>query len=487
MTTHEQTTEAERAVLSSFMICEGAGDAAADAFALLGDTGAMFEFAPHAALYAAIQDINGKGRRVDPSLILADESNSDAMGGVGYVSEMLGVAATSANVLHYAEHVRRFWLLREFGRIGADLNRIATADTLPSPEEASAFIDTQLLALANCSGAKQEVIETPKGFALGVEWLGRLTQAVGGVMGVQSGINALDGLTGGFQKGDFIILAARPSVGKTAIALNFAAQAAFGDGVPVLFISLEMSASALWTRILSIECGVNVQVIKEASKKGTFAPQEVTKALSAEERITKENLHVLDTPGLTFPRMRSAVRRWAAKHPGGLVVLDYIQLLRGGGKAGQKRYEIVGDMSVGIKALAREADIPFVVLAQLSREADGVMDGHRLLSCLRESGNLEQDADVVICLALIDDDHRAAAKARGMTLQGDVILHLAKQRNGPTGEIALYFEKVTQRFRDVNEYEENTARAKRAEPKKQTVFDDDPVPMPEYEEDDTLI
>lgn len=279
-----------------------------------------------------------------------------------------------------------------------------------------------------------------------MEVLERLHGSKGGVTGVATGYTDLDSMTGGLQKSDLIIIAARPSVGKTAFALSIARNAAVKYGVPTAVFSLEMSQQQLLIRLLSAEAQVNAHALRT----GTLPEDKWAQISTRIHKLVPAPLFIDDTPALSILELRARGRRLKAEHNIGLIVVDYLQLMQGPAHAESREREISMILR-NLKVLAKELDIPVVALSQLRRSVEERGDKRPILSDLRESGALEQDSDVVIFI------HRPELYGLkeypdGETTEGVAEVMISKQRNGPTGEIKLTFIKEYARFENYSPY-----------------------------------
>ena len=274
----------------------------------------------------------------------------------------------------------------------------------------------------------------------------RLQESDSGITGVPTGFHDLDRMTTGLQKGDLCIVAARPSMGKTALALNVAANAAISHTIPVAVFSLEMSSEQLVQRLLCAEGRIDAQKLR----RGKLSQEEYQRLSAAAGHLNTAPIWIDDQPGSNVLEIRAKARRLQSELRSdgkdlGMIVIDYMQLMAGAGQA-ESRVQEVSQISRGLKALAREIEVPVVALSQLSRGPEQRTDKRPMLSDLRESGSIEQDADVV--MFLYRPEYYAPAEKRE-ELEGKAELIVGKQRNGPTGVLQLYFQKAYTRFDSV--------------------------------------
>lgn len=426
--------EAERAVLSAVLINPRAIGAAVE---VLGeDADAAFGIRAHALVYDACLECHRQGLPIDLVTVvdvLTRSGQLEAAGGLARVAEISGASPTSANVAHYAGIVRN-------GAVARALHQVCTAaaaQALESDIDVETLVeDTErkIFGLAHHSKAGS-IRSSAELVGAAYATLERQVREPGHVDGLLTGLYDLDALTGGLQPADMVIVAARPSVGKTAFALNVAQHVALVGGKGVLVVSLEMSASQLEYRLLCSTGAVDTARVRD----GFCAEKEIPKAQAAAGRLNTSLIQIDEVVSLTPLELRSRVRRHAALHLDlALVIIDYIQLMHTAGRSENRQNEI-SEISRAIKAVAREVGVPVIALSQLSREAEKTGDGVPQLSHLRDSGAIEQDADLVCLL------YRPPWKER-KEHPDDVILHVAKHRNGPTGHVRFLFHRDTQRF-----------------------------------------
>jgi replicative DNA helicase len=432
--TPPQSIDAERAVLASMLINP---DTVGTAIEVLGDSPEeTFYVAAHQHVYEAIVDLFRKNTPVDATTLTETLSRSgqlEAAGGVSYLSELLGAVATSANIEYYAKMVLETALLRRL--IGA-CTRI-TGDAYKGEGEVEELLDraeSDIFSIAeqrqvNPIYAVKDLLED------GIHRIEEQMKSRTGITGIATGFEELDGMLSGFQNSDMVVLAARPSVGKTAFALNVAAHAANELGKGVLLFSLEMAKEQLVQRLL---CMVG-RVDSDRLRKGFLARAEFPKLQEAAAKLSQANLYIDESANISVLELRSKARRHAAQHPVDMIIIDYLQLMRGSSSRSESRQVEISEISRSIKGIARELRVPVIALSQLSREAEKDDSGSPKLSHLRESGAIEQDADVVMMLS-----RPPAHEAEGR--ENVINLVIAKQRNGPTGKVELLFQKNIQRF-----------------------------------------
>ena len=426
--------EAERSVLGAILINP---QAVGSAIEILGEGGTDTFYIPaHQHIFDAAVALFR--RNTPPDLVtvtqeLAQRGQLEEAGGVTAVADLTGAAPTSANIEHYAKIVLSTALTRRLIALCAVVTAQAydggmeVEDLLEDAEkqvfQLSEFRHTNpIYAAADLVKESMEQLEK------------RIRNKIS-ITGLPTGFHRLDTLLSGLQPSDMIVLAARPSVGKTAFALNIAQHVAIHEKRGVLLFTLEMSKEQFMYRLLCMVGQVDMNRLRD----GFVAEAELPKAQRAAGQLMQASIYMDESVGLSPLELRSRARRHAAQHPDlGLVIIDYMQLMHTTGRSENRQVEIA-EISRAIKGLARELHVPVMALSQLSREAEKNDQDSPQLSHLRESGSIEQDADVVMMLS------RPPAKEREE--KKDVIyLDIAKQRNGPTGRVELLFRKNMQRF-----------------------------------------
>ena len=426
-----QNVEAEQAVLGAILI-------APDVLVTLAERLRPDDFYRHAhrLLYEAALEIAERGEPVDIVTLTAKmqtQGKLEESGGVEYIIGLARAVPTAANAEYHAEIVTDRAMLRRLIGVSTEIAATSYAGT----ESVSDLLDQaerRILALAQ---TRNDRGFTPiKDVLLSAyERIEFLYHHKGGLTGVSSGYPELDRMTSGFQKSDLIILAARPSVGKTAFALNIAQNVAVRAHQTVAIFSLEMSKEQLVQRMICAEANIDASVLRS----GQLADEDWTKLSMGIASLSEAPLYIDDSPGITLAEMRSRLRRLQLEHGLGLVVVDYLQLIHGKGKADNRQQEI-SEISRSLKGLARELDVPVVALSQLSRSVEQRQDKRPMLSDIRESGSIEQDADVVGFLYR-DDYYDPESEKKNIV---EVII--GKQRNGPTGKVELVFLKNYNKF-----------------------------------------
>lgn len=425
------STDAERSVLGGMLIEANALELAIEQL-----HEEDFYLPTHQAIFAAMRDIRNAGGAVDLVTLsneLERHGKLDMVGGPLYLSELMSFVPTAVNTQEYISIVEEKSVRRLLIRAGGDIARDAQNDG-GELEDALNGAERRIYDIAMRKSADtlrpiEQVV--PEAF----NEISELMERKGTITGVSTGFTELNRMTNGFQKSDLIIIAARPAMGKTAFALNIAQYAALHDDRTVVIFSLEMSASQLVQRMLCTEATVESQKIKE----GTVGSDELKRLVEVMEPMSRAKLFIDDTGGATVPEIRSKCRRLRARHGLDMIVIDYLQLMQsGGGRKSDSRTQEVSDMTRQLKLLARELDVPVVLLAQLNRGPETRQDHTPMIADLRESGSIEQDADMVILLyrpAVYDEDADNTSQAI-----------IAKHRHGPTGTVMLAWQGEYTRF-----------------------------------------
>ncbi|MFN8188588.1 MAG: replicative DNA helicase [Gaiellales bacterium] len=430
-----QSLDAEEAVLGAMMLSPGAIAAVSEVL----DDGDFYRES-HAKLYRAALGLYGRGEPVD-AITLVDELEErgelEDVGGRARVVELAALVPATANAAHYARIIRESAVLRGLIRAGGEIARLGwdgVGDATELVDRAEQIVFA--LAQQRTSGDFSHIEELLKE---SFERITALYESGSEVTGVGSGFRDLDRLTSGFQQGNLVIVAARPSMGKSAFGLGIAANLAVRHQTPVAVFTLEMSKAEVTQRLMCSEAKVESQRLRT----GRLAPEDWPRLTSACDKLAKAPIFVDDTGSVTMMEIRSKARRLKAKHPElGLLVIDYMQLMTSGTSA-ENRVQEVSQISRNLKLLARDLDIPILAMSQLSRAVEQRHDKRPILSDLRESGSIEQDADLVIFL------YRDEYYNEDSELQGVAEVILAKHRNGPTDTVKLSFLKRYAKFADL--------------------------------------
>ena len=435
-----QNIEAEQAVLGAMLIDK---EAIAKASEIL--TSSDFYREAHRVIFNAMLELYNKNEAVDMvtvTEILKRDNKLEDIGGLAYITSLANVVLTAANVKYHADIVAEKSVLRQLVRVSTEI----AAMGYEANDDVGTLLDTAESRILEISNRKKKADFTPINDVLmeSVQNIEKLINNKGGLTGLPSGFADLDKLTSGLHPSDFIILAARPSMGKTALALNIVQNVALrahkkigGEPRSVAFFSLEMSKEQLVNRMLCAEAGIDSQRLRV----GEMKDDDWDSLWGACDLMSKAKIYIDDTAGITVMDMRSRARRLKAEHGLDLVVVDYLQLMQGSGKRNNSgdRQQEVSEISRSLKALARELDVPVLALSQLSRSVEARQVKRPMLSDLRESGSLEQDADIVAFLYR-EDYYNPETENKHTELI------IAKHRNGPVDTVNLFFHKQYTKF-----------------------------------------
>lgn len=429
-----QNIEAEKSVLGSMLID---ADAIGTAIEHLDES--LFYDDAHRLIFRAILDLYNSRKNVDLITIsdnLKTDGLLDRVGGVTYLSVIIDFVPTSANVEHYAQIVKEKGLLR---KLISSATQIVT-ESYESKGDVEAVVDNAERLIFEVADLKHHQQSTHvKDIVKGsIEAIDRLYQRKEKITGIPAGFEKLDQMMSGLQKSDLIIVAARPSMGKSALAVSIAENVGIDSGKAVAIFSLEMSKEQLVQRMLCSQARVDAHKVRS----GFLSPSDWPKLTKAAGKLSKSHIYIDDTPAISVLELRAKARRLKASADLQMIILDYLQLMRGSAKADSRQQEI-SEISRSLKALAREVNVPIIALSQLSRAVESRQDKRPQLSDLRESGAIEQDADVVILL-MREEYYTPTEENRGVA---DVII--AKQRNGPVGTVKLQFTKEFMRFENL--------------------------------------
>jgi len=439
--------EAERGVLGSLLLDPNLCD---DVALVLRSED--FYATENQKLYAHLLAMHDDGSRIDTTLLLErlrQSGDMEAIGGSAYLGEVMQSVPHAANAIYYAEIVQAKSTLRALIHASTEILRDAYEPTL-DPRELVNRAEEQIFAVHD---QRSTTNVTPLQDVL-VEAFDRIDARLehGEGVGVPTGFTDLDNMTGGLHESEFVVLAARPSMGKTALAMNMAEHVAIEANVPTLFVSLEMARVELAQRMLCSQGRIDANKFRS----GFMSADDRQRLIEASAKLGKAQMFIDDTPARSCTEIAACARRIKRKQGLGLIVIDYLQLIQPDDPR-DPRQEQVAKMARRLKAIARELKVPVLCLAQLNRQADAGREGHRpKLSQLRESGAIEQDADVVMFIHREEYycESREEAQEKGVAGQADLII--AKQRNGPTGDIKLaWLDKYT-RFENLAQkrYEE---------------------------------
>ncbi len=432
--------EAESSVLGGLLLDNGAWDRVGDLLAE-GD----FYRHEHKLIFTSMEQLINASKPADVITVyenLQSLGKAEEIGGLVYLNSLAQYVPSASNIRRYAEIVRERSILR---KLVSASDEIATNAFNPQGKPVDKILDEAEQKIFHIG---EEGTRMKQGFqsmdALVVELLDRVTEMADNpndVTGVRTGFYEFDKMTSGLQPGDMIVLAARPSMGKTSLAINIAEHVAIEEGLPVAVFSMEMGASQLAVRIV----GSIGRIDQGHLRTGRLTDEEWPRLTEAIEKLRTVSLHIDETPGLTTSELRANARRLARQYGRlGLIVVDYLQLMSvSSGMADENRATAVGEISRGLKMLAKELKCPVIALSQLSRGVESRTDKRPMMSDLRESGAIEQDADIIMFIYR-DDYYNKDSKEPGVA---EVII--SKHRNGPTGTVKLAFLKPLTKFENL--------------------------------------
>ncbi len=433
-----QNLEAEASLLGAVLIDTNAIVKIADVI-----TVSDFYDPRHGKIYESIVRLYEKHSPIDV-LTLSDQLKAlgflEEIGGPAFLTELTNFVPTAAHVEQYAEIVAQKALRRRLISASQDITGLGY-DEAQNLQELIELAESRLFEVSQ-KHIKQDITSLETILAESFDRLDELHKDKGKLRGVPTGFKDLDNKLAGLQRSDLIILAARPSMGKTALALNIAHNVSLKAELPVLIFSLEMSKEQLVDRMLAMESGVDAWALRT----GNLTDSDFEKLGHAMGSLSEAQIYIDDSPGITVSELRTKARREAHTRPLGLIVIDYLQLMSGGNRFGSEgnRVQEISEISRGLKGIARELNVPLLALSQLSRSVESRSPQIPQLSDLRESGSIEQDADVVAFIYR-EDYYNPDTERKHIT---DIFIK--KHRNGPTGGVELYFESEKQRFRSLD-------------------------------------
>ena len=415
--------EAEQSVIGSMLMDREAVIAASEIV-----TGSDFYQQQYGIMFDAMVELFNEGKPVDLVTLqdrLKEKDVPPEVSSLDFVRDIVTMVPTSANVRSYATIVGEKAVLRRLIKTTEEIANTCYAGKEPL-ENILADTEKSVFNLLQNRGGQDFV--PIKQVAINVlEKIEDAYKNQGTVTGIPSGFIDLDYKLSGFQPSDFILIAARPSMGKTAFVLNVVDYVAVRKSLPCMVFSLEMSKEQLVNRLLSMESGVDAQKLRN----GNLTDSDWERLVEGAEGVASSNLIIDDTPGITLAELRSKCRKYKLENQLGIIMIDYLQLMSGGGRGSESRQQEISDISRGLKSLARELNVPVVALSQLSRAVEQRPDHRPMLSDLRESGAIEQDADMVMFL------YRDSYYNKDTEMKNLAEVIVAKQRNGPVGTINL--------------------------------------------------
>ncbi len=429
--------EAERGVLGSILLLP----IVCDDVALIVRPEDFYDDA-NQSIYRHLREMHDEGRRIDTTLLverLRSKGDFERVGGAAYLAEILQSVPTAANATHYAEIVKSKATLRSLIHSSTEILRDAY-DESDDAKEMLARAEQRIFSILDEQGTGDlsNIRDILQHAMVRIDARMKQDHAAGGI---ETGFHDFDAMTGGLHDSELIILAARPSMGKTALALNIAEHASLVQGVNTLFVSLEMSSVELADRLLCSLAKVNGMRLRN----GTISNDDRRRLVEKAAEMSQAPLFVDDTPSRTITEIAAAARRLKRRNNLGLVIIDYLQLIEPDNSR-DPRQEQVAKIARRLKGLARELKVPVMCLAQLNRQAEATRDNKPRMSHLRESGAIEQDADVVMFVHR--EEYYCTSEEDRAKVAGEAELIVSKQRNGPTGDIKLSWLKDFTRFTD---------------------------------------
>lgn len=434
-----QNIDAEMSLLGAVLIDT-------DAIVRIADSVTVSDFYDerHQRIFEAVKKLYERHRPIDVLTLsnqLKDDGFLDVIGGATYLTELTNYVPTAAHVEHYAEIVSEKAIRRRLIKASQDIVGIGYDETKPVKD----IIEEAEIELFQVSQkhVKQDIESIETILAGSFERLDELHKNNGSIRGIPTGFRDLDNIIAGWQRSDLVVLAARPSMGKSVLALNFAHKVATKSEMPVLIFSLEMSKEQLVDRMLAMESGVGAWNIRT----GGLSNDDWERLSEAMGTLAEAPIYIDDTPGITVSDMRTKARREQHQRQLGLIIVDYLQLMSGGSRFGSdgNRVQEISEISRGLKAIARELNVPVIALSQLSRSVENRSPQIPQLSDLRESGSIEQDADMV--MFIYRDEYYNPENTEKPNV-ADILIK--KHRNGPTGNIELFFDANKQLFKSLD-------------------------------------
>ncbi len=435
--TPPRNIEAEQATIGSMLLDK---DAIVKAIDIL--TAEEFYKDAHRIIFETVVSMYEKGEPIDLVTVteqLRRRGSLEQIGGISYITTLANMVPTAANVEYYARIVKEKAIYRSLVRVGTGIVALG----YEGAEDVELALDQseQMIFSLSQQRGKQGIADIKAVLVGTFERIEKLYESKGRVTGVPTGFTDLDTMLTGLQPSDLIIVAARPSMGKTSLALNVAAHAAINESIPVVIFSLEMSREQLAMRLLSAEAKVDGQRLR----RGQLVDEDWKRLSYGLGRLSEAPIFIDDSPSLTALEIRAKARRLKVEHGLGLVLVDYLQLIQGRGRTESRQQEIA-EITRSLKSLARELRVPVLALAQLSRAVETASERRPLLSHLKESGEIETSADVVAFIYREDYYNKSAQK------QNIAEIIVAKQRNGPTGSVELMWHKEYTRFENLERY-----------------------------------
>lgn len=444
-----QNLEAEESFLGSLMIDKDAIIKVAD---LINEND--FYKDAHRLIFESVKELYSRHEPIDILSLtnrLEEKRILKDIGGRTYLAHLSGVTATSSHVIHYANIIQRKATLRRLLAAASEITELGYKED----EDIDALLDEAEQKLFGVSQKYMKNVFQPvdKLLSEAFERIDELHKQSGKLRGIPTGFSDLDGLLSGFQKSDLIIIAARPSVGKTTFALDLARQSAIVGKAPVGIFSLEMSKEQLVDRMLCSQAGVSLWRMRTGKLSDREEDDDFSRIGQAMGELSEAPIYIDDSPNCSIMEIRTKARRLQIEKNLGLLVIDYLQLMEGRGKYSDNRVQEVSEITRGLKGIARELDIPVIALSQLSRAVEQTKPAIPKLANLRESGSIEQDADIVMFIYRKSADRNYNREELSTEERHKAEIHIAKHRNGPTGKVDLFFDEETVSFKNLSRVE----------------------------------
>ncbi len=441
-----QNIEAEQSLLGSLLIDKNAIIKVADLI-----TEKDFYKDNHGIIFKAMKDLYARHEPTDILSLanhLEEKGELKNIGGRSYLAQLSNIVATSSNVTHYANIIQRKATFRKLQKAATKIAELSYKED----EELDQILDEAEQEIFNVSQKFLKNVFQPIDNLLtqAFDRIDELHKQSGKLRGIPTGFNDLDNLLAGLQKSDLIILAARPSVGKTSLALDIARQAAIKSKQGVGIFSLEMSKEQLVDRMLCAQANVNLWKMRTGNLSDKEEDNDFARIGEAMGQLSEAPIYIDDSPGCSIMEIRTKARRLQMEKGLGLIIIDYLQLMEGRGKYSDNRVQEVSEISRGLKGIARELDVPVLALSQLSRAVEQSKPAIPKLSHLRESGSIEQDADVVMFIYRKGADRNYNYDELTEEEKHITEIRIDKHRNGPTGLVKLYFNEETANFSNLD-------------------------------------
>lgn len=445
-----QNLEAEKSFLGCLLIDKDAIIKVAD---LINEND--FYKDSHKMLFESMKELYASHEPIDILTLtnrLEEKNLLDSIGGRTYLAQLSNATATASHIVNYAQIIQRKATLR---RLQAAATKISELSFREDETDIDKLLDEAEQSLFNVSQKYLKNVFVPVDRLLteAFDRIDELHKQSGKLRGISTGFIDLDKLLAGFQKSDLVILAARPSVGKTSLALDIARQTAVKNKSGVGIFSLEMSKEQLVDRLLCAQAGVSLWRMRTGQLSDHEGDNDFSRIGEAMGQLSEAPIYIDDSPNTTVMEIRTKARRLQIEKKLDLIIIDYLQLMEGRGKYGDNRVQEVAEITRGLKGIARELNIPVLALSQLSRAVEQTRPAIPRLAHLRDSGSIEQDADVVMFIYRKASDRGYVFEELGEEEQHKAEIHVAKHRNGPTGKIDLFFEENTVSFKSVEKIE----------------------------------